>query len=181
MSSTGTPPPCLARIVPAAERHLPAMVAIFNDIVAHTDAVYTEVPDTLEQRAEWHAQRRARGYPVLVALAPDEAVLGFASFQDFRPAWPGFRHSIEHSVHLRADARGRGLGGALLAALEEAAHGLRKRAMIASIDGGNLRSIRMHERRGFARVALMPRVACKGGRWLDLVLMQKLLGEGPPP
>lgn len=169
------------RLAPAAERHLPEMVAIFNDIVAHTDAVYTETPDTAERRALWCAQRHAQGYPVLVALGPGGAVLGFASFGDFRAAWPGFRHSVEHSVHLRADARGHGLGGTLLAALEEEARALGKHAMLASIDAANHRSIRMHERLGFAHVARMPQVACKAGRWLDLVMMQKLLGEGPPP
>lgn len=164
----------------ATESHLGEIVAIFNEIVATTDAVYTETPDTLEERRLWLAHRLTLGYPVLVALGAAETVLGFASFGDFRPSWPGFRHSVEHSLHLRADARGHGLGGLLMAALEAEARRLRKHAMIASVDAANLRSLRLHERCGFTRVALMPQVACKHGRWLDLALMQKLLDTGPP-
>ncbi|WBV42498.1 GNAT family N-acetyltransferase [Pseudoroseomonas cervicalis] len=169
-------------ILPAGPLHWPGMLAIFNEVVAHSTAVYTDVPQTLEQRAAWCAQRQAQGFPVLVALGADERdVLGFASFTEFRGCWPGFRHTVEHSVHIRADCRGRGLGTRLVAALVEQAVLLGKHVMVASIDAENAPSIRMHQRMGFRQVALMPQVGCKFGRWLDLVLMQKQLGDGPPP
>ena len=102
-------------IRPATEADLPAITAIFNEVIATSTAIYADDPFSLEDRAAWFAQRRAAGYPVLVADDGD-GVAGLASFGDFR-AWPGFRHTVEHSVHVRADARGRGLGSALVSAL----------------------------------------------------------------
>ncbi len=181
---TAIPPAAMAEpvlILPAGPLHQPGMLAIFNEVVARSTAVYTDVPQTLEQRAAWCAERQARGFPVLVALGADERdVLGFASFTEFRGCWPGFRHTVEHSVHIRADCRGRGLGTRLVAALVEQAVLLGKHVMVASIDAENAPSIRMHQRLGFRQVAYMPQVGCKFGRWLDLVLMQKQLGERQP-
>lgn len=160
-------------IRPATEADLPAITAIFNEVIASSTAIYADDPFSAEDRAAWFAGRRAQGYPVLVA---DEGagVLGLASFGDFR-AWPGYRHTVEHSVHVRADVRGKGLGSALVAALFEPARGLGKHVMIAGIDATNAGSIRMHERLGFTRGAVLREVGRKFGRWLDLEFMQKFL------
>ncbi len=165
-------------IRPATEADLPAITAIFNDVIATSTAIYADDPLTIEDRTAWFAQRRAVGYPVLVA--DDGAVAGVASFGDFR-AWPGFRHTVEHSVHIRADARGRGLGSALVGALFEPARALGKHVMIAGIDAANAGSIRMHERLGFRRGAVLREVGRKSGRWLDLEFMQKFLDEPGAP
>ncbi|MDJ0388357.1 GNAT family N-acetyltransferase [Roseomonas sp. E05] len=168
-------------ICPAGEGHLPGIRTIFNEVVATSIAVYTEQTETLEQRTQWWRQRQAQGFPVLVALGRHEGdVLGFASFAEFRGNWPGFRHTVEHSVHIRADIRGRGIGGALVTALEHEARSLGKHVMVASVDASNAASLRMHEKLGFQRVAFMPQVGCKFGQWLDLVLLQKRLGDAPP-
>ncbi len=163
-------------IRPASEADLPAITAIFNDVIATSAAIYADDPFSLEDRAAWFAARRAMGYPVLVADDGD-GVAGFASFGDFRP-WPGFRHTVEHSVHIRADARGRGLGSVLVAALFEPARALGKHVMIAGVDAANDGSIRLHERLGFVRGAALREVGWKFDRWLDLVFMQKFL-DGP--
>jgi phosphinothricin acetyltransferase len=170
-----------AAILPAGPQHLPGMLALFNEIVAQSTAVYADLPETLEHRAAWMAQRQAQGLPVLVAEGPGGAVLGFASFADFRGGFPGFRHTAEHSVYLRAEARGQGLGGRLLEALLREARAQGRHAMMASIDSGNAPSLRLHARLGFREVGRLPQVGCKFGRWLDLVLMQKLLDEQPAP
>lgn len=163
----------------ATEADLPAITAIFNEVIATSTAIYADAPFTPEDRAAWFAARRAAGYPVLVAQEGDE-VLGLASFGDFRP-WPGYRHTVEHSVHVRADARGRGLGTALVSALFEPARALGKHVMIAGVDAANAGSIRMHERLGFARGAVLREVGRKFGRWLDLELMQKFLDAPGAP
>jgi phosphinothricin acetyltransferase len=160
-------------IRPATAADIPAITAIFNEVIATSTAIYAEEPLTIEDRAAWFAARQAAGYPVLVA-EEEGAVLGLASFGEFR-AWPGFRHTVEHSVHVRAGARGRGLGTALVTALFAPARALGKHVMIAGVDAANEGSIRLHERLGFERAATLREVGRKFGRWLDLLFLQKFL------
>jgi L-amino acid N-acyltransferase len=160
-------------IADAEERHLPGILEIYNDVIATTTAVYSEEPVTLESRMEWWAIRTALHYPVLVALE-DSEVLGFASFADFRP-WPCYRYTIEHSVHVRGDARNRGVGSALVKALLPRAVALGKHIMIAGVDADNAASIHLHRKLGFESVAHLHEVGRKFERWLDLVFLQRVL------
>jgi len=162
----------------ATEQDIPAITAIYNEVVANSTAVWTDKPDAEADRLAWMKARRALGYPVLVATE-GAAVLGYGTFGDFR-AWPGYRHSVEHSVYIDADHRGRGLGRLIIGELVEAATALGKHVLIAGIDGENQASLRLHARAGFADVARMPEVGCKFGRWLDLVFMQRMLNVGRP-
>jgi L-amino acid N-acyltransferase YncA len=165
----------------ASEQDIPAITAIYNEVVANSTAVWTDRPDTEADRLAWMKARLALGYPVLVATN-GPTVLGYGTFGDFR-AWPGYRHSVEHSVYIRADHRGRGLGRVIIDELVEAATALGKHVLIAGIDGENQASLRLHARAGFAEVARMPEVGCKFGRWLDLIFMQRMLnvGRSAPP
>lgn len=156
----------------ATEADLPGMLVIYNEIVRNSSAVYTEQEATLEDRRAWLAGRTAQGYPVLVAT--DGSVLGYSTFGDFRP-WPGYRRTVEHSVYVRADMRGQGLGTALVEPLFGMAAGLGKHVMVAGIDAANPASIRLHERLGFERAGLLREVGTKFDRWLDLVFMQRFI------
>lgn len=167
------------RIEPATPADLPAILAITNDVIATSAAIYADDPATLEERAAWFAARQARGYPVLVAR-DNAAVLGYASFGDFRP-WPGYRYSVENSVHVRAEARGQGVGGALVAALFPYALACGKHVMIAGVDAANAASLRLHARLGFVQVAEIREVGRKFGRWLDLVFLQRFLDPPGSP
>ena len=159
----------------ATEADLPGILAIYNEAIRTSSAVYTEQEATLDDRRAWLAARTAQGYPVLVAEDPlDGSVLGYATFGDFRP-WPGYRRTVEHSVYVRADARGRGLGAALVKPLFGIAATLGKHVIVAGIDAANPASIRLHERLGFERVGTLREVGTKFGRWLDLVFMQRFL------
>jgi phosphinothricin acetyltransferase len=159
---------------------LPVIVAIYNEIVANSDPVYTGQPTTLAERASWHAARVAAGYPVLVACDGDE-VLGFASFGDWRTAWPGYRFTVEHTVHVRADRRAQGVGTSLLERLIEHAGAIGKHVMVGAVDAANEASIRFHEHLGFTQVAHFREVGHKLGGWLDLVFMQRMIDGGGPP
>ncbi len=161
----------LPEIGDAREADLAAIVAIYNEVLLTSTAIFSDTPATLDERAEWWRARLARGYPVLVARDPS-GVLGFASFGDFR-AWPGYRFTVEHSVHVRGDGRGRGTGSALVRALIARAAALGKHVMIGGVDGANAASIRFHERLGFERVGELREVGCKFGRWLDLVFLRR--------
>jgi phosphinothricin acetyltransferase len=152
---------------------VPGILAIYNDVMATSTAIYRDEPATLDQHLAWWRQRVALGYPVLVA--EDEAgVAGFASFGDFRQ-WPGYRFTVEHSVHVRADCRGRGVGVRLMHPLIARAGALGKHVMIAGVDAENTASQRFHERLGFVRVAHFREVGFKFGRWLDLMFLQRML------
>jgi L-amino acid N-acyltransferase len=157
----------------ARRNDLPGVLAIYNEVIANSTAVFSDRPVTLADRERWLAARRADGYPVLVAR-DSSGVVAFGSFGDFR-TWPGYRYTVEHSVHVRADRRGQGIGTAVVAALIERACALGKHVMIAGVDADNEPSIRMHERLGFTAVARLSEVAWKFDRWLDLVFLQRIL------
>lgn len=157
----------------ATEADLPGILAIYNDAVLNTTAIWNETLVDLDNRQAWWRGRRAQDYPVLVAVAGND-VLGYASFGDWR-AFDGYRHTIEHSVYVATGAQGRGIGRALMEPLIARARGLGKHVMVAGIEAGNGPSIRLHERLGFTRVGLMPEVGIKFGRWLDLAFLQLML------
>lgn len=161
------------RIDEATEADLPAILAIHNDVVATSTAIYSDIPSTLADRATWRATRQAAGYPVLVAREAGE-VLGFASFGDFR-AGSGYAATVKHSIHVRADARRRGVGRALLSTLPDRAKACGKHVLIGGIDADNQASLSLHAALGFERVAHFRQVGRKFGRWLDLVFVQKIL------
>ena len=164
----------------AQEEDLGGILAIYNDVIATSTAIYTQEPATLADRHAWFATRRQQGFPVLVAAeGPD--VLGFSSFGDWRGAWPGYRYTVEHSVHVRADCRGIGIGRKLIEALLPRALAMGKHVMIGGIDAANEASIRFHARLGFGEVARFREVGHKFGRWLDLVFMQRLLDAPGAP
>ena len=149
------------------------VLAIYNEVIAFSTAVFSEQTVTLEDRERWLAARQGQGYPVLVAC-DSTGVVGFGSFGDFR-AWPGYRYTVEHSVHVRADRRGEGIGTELVRALIERAAALGKHVMIAGIDAENTASIRLHERLGFTVAARLSEVARKFDRWLDLLFLERRL------
>ena len=98
-------------------------------------------------------------------------MIGFATFGDFR-TWPGYRFTVECTIHLAAGARGRGIGTHMLALLIERARTAGKHSMLAGVDSENLGSLRFFERFGFRRVAYLPEVGYKFGRFLNLHLLQ---------
>jgi len=157
-----------------------AMAAIYNDVVATSTAIYTSRPSTLPERRDWLNARVGAGFPVLAAEQGGELV-GYASFAEFRGAWPGYLHSVEHSVYVRADRRQQGVGSALVRALFPLAAAMDKHVMIGGVDAANEGSLRMHERLGFARVAHFHEVGRKFGRWLDLVFVQRFLDAPGTP
>ena len=155
----------MATIRPATEADLPAILAIYNDAVMKTTAIWNEAPSDLESRHLWLAARRKAGFPVLVA--DEDGVQGYGSFGEFRP--------FEHSVYVLDEAQGKGLGRMLLAALVEEARRMGKRVMIGAIDASNWASLALHENMGFEETGRLPGVGEKFGKRLDLVLVQLTL------
>ena len=157
----------------AAPADIPAIAAILNDAIANSVAAWREAPMTEEEMAQWF-EGRSRDFAVLVARGVDGAVLGYASYGSFR-SYSGYRHTVEHSVYVRGDARGRGIGSALLARLEERARAQGLHVMVGALEAGNAASLRLHAAQGFVETGRMPEVGRKFGRWLTLVFVQKIL------
>ena len=157
----------------AVEEDLPGILTIVNDVIAASTAIWRERPETAEERRAWFVERQSRGFPVLVAV-DRTGVLGFSSYAGFRSA-EGYRHSVEHSVHVRGDARGRGVGTLLMHDLLRRAPANDVHVMVGGIDGSNSESLRFHARLGFEQVAHFREVGRKFDRWLDLVFVQRLL------
>ena len=158
----------------AIEADLPDILAIYNDAVLHSTAIWNWSPVDLANRRAWYEARRVQGYPILVAEEAG-AVQGYASYGDWRP-FDGYRYTVEHSVYVAAPARGRGAGRALIEGLIDAARAGGKHVMLGGIDATNEASLALHRRLGFAETGRMPQVGQKFGRWLDLVFMQRVLG-----
>jgi phosphinothricin acetyltransferase len=109
-----------------------------------------------------------------VLVADDAGIIGFASFGDFRP-WPGYALTVEHSVYVQEAAHRRGVETALVRRLIDEAQRRGKHVMVGGVDAANAASIGMHRKLGFTEAGTLSQVARKFGRWLDLVLMQRML------
>ena len=163
----------MSRIEDAAPEDFGAVLDIYNEVIRHSTAVFTDVEYSRERGRVWFDEKRAAGGAFIVARDAS-GVTGFASFGDFR-AWPGYRHSVEHSVHVRDDRRGRGIGRALLEELMARAARAGKHVMLAGVDADNLASIALHVDLGFEVVGHLREVGSKFGRWLDLKFLQRII------
>ena len=161
-----------------------AIAGIYNANVVSTTVAWTDETESVEHRRAWLASQADAGNPVLVAVEDRDGgtVIGFGSYGDFRDTakWPGYRFTVEHTIHVADGHRGAVTGRALMLALIDRAVADGYHRMVGGIDGDNAASIRFHERLGFAQVARLPEVGFKFGRWLDLVLVQLALDQPRP-
>jgi phosphinothricin acetyltransferase len=163
----------------ASQADLAEIFGIYNEVIRNSTAVYTEIEFTEERGAAWFEAKSAVGFPVIVAR-DQSGITGFGTFGEFR-APPCYRNSVEHSVHVRADRRGSGIGRKLVIELMGRAAAMHKHVMIAGIDADNTVSIKLHKSLGFIDVGHFHQVGFKFGRWLDLVFLQCLLPATHPP
>jgi phosphinothricin acetyltransferase len=154
----------------ATDADLDAALAIHNDAILNSAAIWLDEPVERAEREAWLAEHESAGYPVIVADVGG-VVAGYASFGPYRPRW-GYRFSVENSVYLASEFQGRGFGRALMVEIIARAKAAGMHAMMAGIEASNEPSLRLHESLGFERVAFMPEVGTKFGRWLDLVVLE---------
>ena len=168
----------LARMkwIDCGREHLEAIRVIFNDAIANTTALYENEPRSRAYMVDWLEAKRAAGWPVIGLLDDDGTLAGFGTYVQFRPL-EGFRRTVEHSLYLSAPYRGRGLGKQLLEKLVEHAAGRGFHVMIAMIDGENAASVKLHEDAGFQHCGLLPEAGFKFGRWLDVIVMRRMLED----
>lgn len=162
----------------ATEDDLPQILDIYNDIIANTTAVYYYEPHTLEMRKAWFNERKQLGFPIFVA-EEDRVILGMSTIGPFRVP-TAYKYSVENTVHVAANARGRGVGKLLMQPIIEAAKELKLHTIIAGIDAENEVSLYLHKSFGFKEVAHFKEVGFKFDRWLDLKFLQLLLPSTTP-
>ncbi|WP_245396611.1 GNAT family N-acetyltransferase [Jiella sonneratiae] len=155
-----------------------AITAIYRDAVLTGTATYELVPPGEGEMQRRFDELATRRYPRLVADDGKGTVLGYAYAGGYRPR-PAYNWLVEDSIYLAPEARGKGVGTALLGRLIEECERLGFRQMLAVIgDSANAGSIGVHRKAGFRMIGTMPATGLKFGRWIDTVLMQRPLGEG---
>jgi len=162
------------------ERHARAIVDIFNEAILNSTALYDYTPRPLESMAGWFQQKAAASHPVIGVEDDDGTLLGFASYGQFRVR-PAYKYTVEHSVYIHRDHRGRGLGLLLMRRLIEAATAQDYHVMVGGIDASNAASIRLHEQLGFSHSGTIQQAGFKFGRWLDLAFYQLILSTPRDP
>jgi L-amino acid N-acyltransferase YncA len=151
---------------------VPAILEIYNKEVLHGVATFDTEAKTLAEREAWF-KRLQSTHPIIVA-EENSAILGFASVSPWseRKAYSG---TVENSVYVNKNARGKGVGKKLLQALLAEVGKSGFHTLIARITDGNQTSIELHKKFGFLQVGVLKEVGFKFGRRLDVTLMQKIL------
>jgi len=162
---------------PSTDADVPAITAIYAHHVLHGTGTFETTAPTEAEMAVRRTDVIAKGLPYLVA-DNDGRVLGFAYCQWFKPR-PAYRFSAEDSIYLDPEAGGQRIGNKLLTELCKQAEAAGIRKLIAVIgDSGNVRSIGVHRAVGFRHVGTIESCGWKFGQWLDIVLMERSIGEG---
>jgi len=150
-----------------------AIAAIWNPVIRETAVTFNSVEKTIPGIVGLLAEKVEAGQPFLLAEI-DHEILGFATFGAFRSG-VGYRRTAEHTILLSPAAQGRGLGRQLMTVIEAEAQALGIGSLVAGVSGENPAGLAFHRAVGFAEVGRIPRAGWKFGRWMDLVLMQKIL------
>ncbi|HDR8856155.1 TPA: N-acetyltransferase [Burkholderia territorii] len=169
------------RLIDCSEaEHAAAILEILNDAIVNSTALYDYRPRLPEAMVTWFATKRANGFPVVGAVDESGTLVGFASWGTFR-AFPAFKYTVEHSVYVHRDHRGRGLGELLLRELIRRAREAGVHVLVGCIDATNGGSVALHTRLGFVHSGTITEAGFKFGRWLDAAFYQLTLDTPSQP
>jgi phosphinothricin acetyltransferase len=155
------------------KQHGAAILDILNEAIAHSTALYEYQARTPGSMRTWFTRKETGEFPVIGAEQAG-VLVGFASYGTFR-AWAAYKYTVEHSVYVHRDHRGRGIGTALMQELIAAAREQQYHVLVGGIDVANTTSIAMHQRLGFTHAGTIHQAAYKFGRWLDLGFYELIL------
>jgi phosphinothricin acetyltransferase len=164
----------------ARSRHSNAILAIFNEAIANSTALYDYQLRTEADMQAWFDAKERRNYPVICAENDSGDLMGFASYGQFRER-PAYKYTVEHSVYVDNRFRRLGVGRKLLEATIEAAGRQDYHVLVGGIDAANAVSIRLHESLGFTPCGIVRQAGFKFGRWLDLAFYQLILKTPSAP
>lgn len=162
------------QLKPCTEKQLPEILDIFNDAILNSTALYDYKTRTMETMNTWYADKLKGNYPIVGAFDENDTLLGFATYGMFRVR-PAYKYSVEHSVYVRSDKRGHGVGKVLLREIIKKAGEQNFHVMVGVIDASNGVSLKLHENEGFILTGIMKEVGFKFGKWLDAAFYQLIL------
>jgi L-amino acid N-acyltransferase len=168
------------RIIDCDRSHAAEILAIFNEAIANSTALYDYHPRTMATMDAWFDAKEKGRYPVVGVVDESGALLGFASYGTFRDR-PAYKYTVEHSVYVERSHRGKGVGKMLLGAIIERAREQGYHNLIGGIDAANAASIALHRQFGFEPCGTIRQAGFKFGRWLDLDFYQRLLDTPAHP
>lgn len=167
-------------LTPCDESFAGQILSILNDAILNSTALYDYKPRTPENMATWFAAKRAGNFPIIGAVADDGELMGFASYGVFRN-FPAYKYSVEHSVYVSKQHRGKGIGKLLLERIIDEAKRQEYHVLVGAIDAQNPVSIALHQSLGFAHAGTIRQAGFKFGRWLDLEFYQLILNTPTNP
>lgn len=162
------------------ERHAAAILDILNEAIVNTTALYDYKRRTPQSMRGWFDSKEKGLFPVIGAFDSNDNLLGFASYGPFRN-WPAYKYTVEHSVYVHRDHRGKGISVLLMRRLIELAIEQQHHVLIGAIDASNHVSCSLHEKLGFSLAGTIRQAGFKFGRWLDLALYQIVLQTPQQP
>jgi phosphinothricin acetyltransferase len=162
------------KIVNCNRSYAAKILDILNEAILHSTALYDYQPRPIESMETWFALKEQHKYPVIGLIDDNGALLAFGSYGSFR-AWPAYKYTVEHSVYVHKDHRGKGYGRQILQALIHEARNQQYHCIIAGIDADNKASFALHSSLGFKACGVMQEVGYKFDRWLNLAFYQLLL------
>jgi len=162
------------------ERHADAILAILNEAIVTSTALYDYEPRPPESMRAWFRAKEQGRFPVIGMESAAGELQGFASYGVFRP-WPANKYTVEHSVYVQRSHRGRGIARTLMERLIARARQQDYHVLVGGIDAANAASIALHERLGFRHAGTLAQAAYKFGAWHDLSFYQLILDTPAEP
>ena len=156
------------------ENQLQSILEIFNEAILNSTALYDYKIRSSDMIQEWYLDKQLNNYPIIGAFDEKNNLAGFATFGMFRVR-PAYKYTIEHSIYVEKNYRGKGIGTLLLREITKKAEELDFHVMLGVIDAKNYASIQLHEKEGFVLNGIIKEVGYKFGNWLDAAFYQKIL------
>lgn len=162
------------KIIDCDRNHSLPILEILNDAIINSTALYDYKPRTMENMESWFNVKISNNFPVIGVIDEHGTLLGFGSYGTFR-AWPAYHYTVEHSLYIHKDHRGKGIGKIILKEIIARAVKQDYHCLVAGIDASNTASIQLHKSFGFEFSGRVRQAGFKFSRWLDLDFYQLLL------